>query len=70
MNYTKLMSANPFHYETMTNSVGQVIDFYEHPNYGDSAPVIVVCHDLQTAILSEFYELDDMTASHGEYEPI
>lgn len=53
----------------MANSIGQDIEFLECPRDGDEAPVICVCHDLKLASYSDFYELDDMTAEHGEYEP-
>lgn len=69
MNYEKLMSWNPTKYGSMVNSLGQTIDFYEHPTKGDEHPVIAVCHDLKLAQSTDFYELDDMTADHKEYEP-
>ena len=69
MNYEKLMSYNPTVYEEMINSLGQRITFVEHPLIGDESPVICVCHELKLAALSDFYETDDMIASHGEYEP-
>jgi hypothetical protein len=31
--------------------------------------VICVCHELQLAAYSGFYETDDMMADHKEYEP-
>jgi hypothetical protein len=69
MNYTKLMSHNPTKYGSFINSIGQTIDFYEHPLRGDESPVLCVCHELQLASYSDFWELDDMTAGHREYEP-
>lgn len=69
MNYFKLMAQEPTVYDSMTNSYGQLIHFVEHPLHGDAAPIIVVCHDLQLAAMTDFYDLEDMTASHGEYEP-
>lgn len=70
LNYTKLMSLNPTQLGEMTNSIGQVITFYEHPIYGDSTRVIAVSHYHELAALTDFYELDDMMAEHGEYEPL
>lgn len=64
------MGYNPFKYGEMTNSTGQKIEFYECAIRGDTAPVIAVCHDLKLAEYTNFYELDDMVADHGEYEPI
>ena len=63
------MSQNPTKYGQMTNSLGQLIEFYEHPTRGEVAPVICACHELQLADYSGFFETDDMTADHGEYEP-
>ena len=69
MNYEKLMSYKPTVYGEMTNSQGQKIIFVEHPTRGDEYPVIAVCHELQVASATDFFDLDDMTAEHGEYEP-
>jgi hypothetical protein len=69
MNYQKLMSHEPTIYGEFTNSLGQLITFVEHPFKGDEFPVICVCHELQLAAASDFFELDDMTADHGEYAP-
>lgn len=63
------MSHKPTSYGKMTNSLGQIIEFYEHPLKGDEAEVICVCHELQLAEYSTFFETDDMTADHKEYEP-
>jgi hypothetical protein len=69
MNYQKLMSFNPTEYGSMINSQGQKIVFVEHPIKGDESPVIAVCHELELAGATDFFELDDMMAEHGEYEP-
>jgi hypothetical protein len=69
MNYQKLMQHNPTSYGTMLNSLGQTIEFYEHPFKGDEAEVICVSHELQLAEYSTFFETDDMIADHKEYEP-
>lgn len=70
MNYAKLMNANPTKYGEIINNQGQLIEFYENPQYGQDAPVIAVCHALQVACKTDFFELDDMIAEHGEYTPI
>lgn len=70
LNYAKLTALEPTIYGHMTNSIGQLIEFVEHPTRGDEYPVICICHELQIAVASDFWELDDMTADHGEYEPI
>jgi len=69
LNYQKLMDLNPTSYGKMTNDKGQEIEFFEHPLLGDEAEVICVSHDLKLADYSSFFETDDMTASHGEYQP-
>jgi len=69
LNYKKLMSLNPTVYGRLTNTFGQVIEFVEHPIHGDAAEVICVCHELELADYSTFYETDDMEADHKEYEP-
>lgn len=69
MNYLKLIDADPTSFGIITNSKGQQIEFIEHPRLGDEYPVICVCHELQLAEASDFFETDDMTADHKEYEP-
>jgi len=69
MNYEKLISYDPTEYGSMINSQGQKIVFVEHPLKGDEYPVIAVCHELKRAEVTDFFELDDMMAEHGEYEP-
>lgn len=69
MNYTKLMSYNPTSYGKITNSKGQEIEFFEHPLLGDEAFVICACHELNLASFYPFFEIDDMTQEHREYEP-
>lgn len=69
ISYTKLMNLNPTILGQFTNALGQSITFIEHPVAGDEFPVICVCHELQLAEASDFYEIDDMIAEHGEYAP-
>lgn len=70
MNYYKLFQHNPTQLgDNFVNSLNQIISFYEHPLHGDESPVIAVCHDLELAEETGFYELDDMLADHKEYEP-
>lgn len=69
MNYQKLMNLNPTKYGEIINKENQLIEFYEHPIYGGDAEVIAVCHALQVAASTDFYELDDMTATHEDYRP-
>lgn len=69
LDYNKLMERNPTVYEKFTNSLGQEIEFVEHPIHGGDYPVICVCHALKLAANSSFYETVDMLADHKEYEP-
>ena len=69
MNYEKLMGWNPMELGKMANSLGQEIVFYEHPILGDEAFIICACHKLKLAQDSDFLDLHDMVAEHGEYEP-
>lgn len=69
MNYERLMANKPTSYGKMVNSLGQEIEFFEHPFKGDEFPVIIVCHALKLADHTDFMETDDMTADHKEYEP-
>jgi len=69
LNYEKLMVNEPTVYRTFINSLGQTIDFVEHPFKGEDAEVICVCHALKLASYSGFYDLCDMVAEHKEYEP-
>lgn len=69
IDYQNLMSHSPTSFGKMTNSIGQEIEFFEHPTKGDEAEVICVCHSLKLAAYSTFFETEDMTADHKEYEP-
>jgi hypothetical protein len=69
LNYEKLMEAEPTVLGTMVNSLGQKIEFVEHPYKGDEYPVIAVCKELELASDTDFFDLDDMLADHKEYEP-
>lgn len=69
MNYNKLVAFNPTIYDIFTNSRGQLIELVEHPTKGDEYPVIAICHALKLAESTDFWDIDDMRAEHGEYEP-
>jgi hypothetical protein len=64
------METEPFKYGEIRNNLKQLIEFYEHPYYGQDFPVIAVCHELKLAVSTDFYELDDMTAPHEDYRPM
>lgn len=68
--YTKLIENDAFVYRTMLNEKGQKIVFYEHPFYGDSAPVMVAFPEYKLAFTSDFYDIYDMAnIDHSEYRP-
>ena len=68
LNYKKLMAHNPTVYGKTINSLGQTIVFVEHPTKGDEAEVICVCHKLELASYSTFFDTDDMEDGE-DYEP-
>ena len=68
LSYKKLMENEPTIYTTLVNSLGQKIDLVEHPFRGDESAVIAVCHELQIASHTDFYDLEDMLSEHREYE--
>ena len=69
VNYEKLMASKPFELDEIINARGQKVTFVEHPYGGDLAQVIVAFKDLKLAFYTDFFETDDMMASHGEYTP-
>jgi hypothetical protein len=70
LNFKKLQEFEPSVYHEMINSQGHHILFVEHPFFGDEYPVIIMFTEHEKAFNSEFYDLDDMLAEHGEYEPL
>jgi hypothetical protein len=69
INYEKLMKRKPTYLGCTTNDLKQNIDFYEDPIHGDEAEVICVCHELQLAAYSSFFETSDMHG-RGCYQPL
>lgn len=59
MNYEKLMAKNPTLLHTQINQLGQEIQYYEHPIYGEDYHVIAVSHEHQKAVLTDFYDTGD-----------
>ena len=59
MKYGILMAQNPTLLHTMVNQLGQEIEYYEHPTYGDTYPVIAVLHSAEQAKLTDFYDTED-----------
>lgn len=52
---------------THVNVLEQTITFYEHPTKGDDFFIMAGIGDY--IFQTSFFELDDMTADHGEYTP-
>jgi len=69
INYKWLIGQEPTEYCTVVNSDNQTIVLCEHPTRGDSEQVLVFCRETQMAAYSGFYDTEDLTASHREYEP-
>ena len=64
------METNPYHLGSMINHHKQRIDFYEDSLWGDEGCIICVCHALDLAGESGFYDMDDMTSEvSDEYYP-
>ncbi len=63
------MALEPTVYGQIVNALGQIVTFVEHPIQGDEHQVIAVFKDLEMAFATDFFETDDMMASHGEYTP-
>lgn len=53
----------------MRNQLNQVVVFVEDPIEGEDETIICTFPELRVAFRSDFYELDDMMARHGEYAP-
>lgn len=68
--YAKLMENNATQYsDSIENSKGQKIEFYEHPFKGDMAPVIAVCHELKVAADTDFFDTEDF-CEDSDYNPV
>jgi hypothetical protein len=69
VNYQKLMTLNPTEYSRIVNQREQEVVFYEHPLLGDEYPVIAVFPDLEVAVVTDFYDTEDMYEG-SEYLPV
>jgi hypothetical protein len=69
LNYDKLMSKNPTKYDEITNHLGQLIEFFEHPTKGDEYPVIAVYRAEKIAVCTDFFDTDDMQDVDSDYIP-
>ena len=68
----KLNNLNPTVLGTITNVLGQKIDFLEHPTFGDEYPIIARYKDESGNIntySTDFFDTCDMEQG-GDYEPI
>lgn len=68
LNYHKLMSSAPSSIGSVINQLGQVITFIEHP-LDDGYPIIAVFHEFEEAVVTDFFDLDDMYTG-SEYLPV
>ena len=68
MNYNWLTDMDPTVYGSITNDMGQIIEFVEHPLKGETSPVICLCRELEVAEESDFFDTDDMMDG-GDYMP-
>lgn len=70
INFHELLKKNPTEIGFIINKLGQGVIFYEHPSAGDLSPIIAAFPNYQLAYLTDFFDLDDMIADHGEYQPV
>ena len=70
LNFARLTAVNPTIYKESINSLGQRIQFVEHPIQGDEYPIICIFPDLQFAYASDFFELGEIDEIGGEYETV
>ena len=61
------MSHEPTLLGSVTNQLGQAVEFYEHPTMGDTAPVYAKIDDV--VINTGAYDTDDFHLD-SEYNPI
>lgn len=75
------MSHEPTKLGSITNQLGQLVEFYEHPTMGDTAPVYAKINDVLANTgaydLGDFFMQEEMPALDGtvmvvdsEYNPI
>jgi hypothetical protein len=64
----KFLSLKPTKLSHMINQKKQLVFFYEHPELGEDAPIYGEING--EVFNTEFFDLDDMMAEHGEYAPI
>jgi len=62
--YAMLKYTNAHLLGTFRNDLGQFMEFYEHPNYGEEAPIFVAFPNYDAAMNSQFFDLEDMTATY------
>lgn len=67
IDFDKLMAHDPMEYDRMINIHGQEVVFYEHPTLGDESPVIAAFPKEGIAVVTEFWEQDDMMNPESDY---
>lgn len=69
LNYKALTACNPTVFDTIVNQEGQTIELVEHPSLGDTYPIIAVCHELEVAACTDFWDTDDFYTD-SDYNPV
>lgn len=67
MNTAKILALNPTLLKEVTNQLGQVVKFYEHPTQGDLAPVLALIEG--EVVCTDFFDTDDFY-ENSEYLPV
>lgn len=62
--YTFLLESGATRLGNHRNDLGQVIEFYEHPIYGDEADILALFPNYGVAFGTGFFDLQDMTATY------
>ena len=62
--YTFLYENNATCLGNHRNDLGQMIEFYEHPIFGDGADILAVFPDEKVAFGTGMYDLEDMTMTY------
>lgn len=69
IHYSSFMKNDPTKVGSVINQVGQLIEFYEHPIFGDTHTLIGVCKAEQIAFHTDFFDIDDFGIG-SDYNPI
>ncbi|AGO47666.1 hypothetical protein Phi4:1_gp129 [Cellulophaga phage phi4:1] len=69
LNYNKLIALKPTVLTTIKNQIGQTIEIVEHPTKGDSSPTIAIFHEEKEAVLTDFFDTEDLYEG-SDYNPV